>query len=66
MGKLKYKIYRCYEVRIEDKDGNQIGESEYIYTDRKDAKKRAEEMLKEAENESEVHHYLNHTMLLDV
>lgn len=51
MKKIKYKIYRCYEIIIEDKDGNQIGESEYIYTDRNDAKKRAEEMLKEAEME---------------
>ena len=49
--KLKYKIYKCYEVIIEDKDGNQIGESEFIYTTRTDAKKRAEEMLKEAESE---------------
>ena len=49
--KLKYEIHRCYEVFVVDKDGNQIGESEYIYTDRTDAKKRAEEMLKEAETE---------------
>ena len=51
--KLRYKIYKCYEVIIEDKDGNQIGESEYIYTTRTDAKQRAEEMLREAEYESE-------------
>lgn len=48
--KLKYKIYRCYEVAVYDKDDNQIGESEFIYTDRKSAKERAEAMLKEAEN----------------
>jgi len=46
----KYKIYRCYEVAVYDKDDNQIGESEFIYTDRKSAKERAEAMLKEAEN----------------
>lgn len=49
--KLKYKIYKCYEVAIIDKNDNQIGESEYIYTTSTDAKKRAEEMLKEAEME---------------
>ena len=48
---LKYKIYRCYEVMVVDNAGNQIGESEFIYTDRSDAKKRAEEMLAEAETE---------------
>lgn len=47
--KVKYKIYRCYEITIEDKDGNQVRESEFIYTTRTDAKKRAEEMLKETE-----------------
>lgn len=46
---MKIKVVRCYEVYIEDKDGNQITESEYIYTTRDDAKKRGQEMLKEIE-----------------
>lgn len=49
MKKIKYKIYKCYEIIIEDSYGNQITESEYIYTNYQDAKKRATEMLKEAE-----------------
>ena len=46
---MKYKIYKCYEIIIENSTGDQIGESEYIYTSYQEAKKRASEMLKEAE-----------------
>ena len=42
---LKYKIYRCYEIVILDEHDNQIGDSDYVYTDRKDAKACAEHRL---------------------
>ena len=49
--KYKYEVYRCYEVTVRDADGNQIGESEFIYTTREDAVKRARELVKEIESE---------------
>ena len=43
---LRYKIYRCFEIVILDKDGNQVGESDYVYTSRKDAEDMAIHKLK--------------------
>lgn len=32
-----YEIYRCYEIIIRDKDGNQVGDAQYWYGTRKGA-----------------------------
>ena len=48
---LRYEIYRCYEIVILDKDGNQIGESDYVYTGRADAVSMAKHKLKMAKEE---------------
>ena len=52
---IRYRISKCYEVIIEDDDGNEIFEPEYIYTTYHDAKIRAEEMVQEAELAHKTH-----------
>ena len=44
--KLHYRIYRCYEIVIEDSEGNQVGHSDYCYGTRKDAEIAAKHHLK--------------------
>lgn len=48
---LHYKIYRCYEIVILDENGNQVGESDYCYGDRKFAEETARYDLKMREEE---------------
>lgn len=48
---LHYEIYRCYEIVIRDKDGNQIGESDYVYTGHADAVSMAKHKLKMTKEE---------------
>ena len=45
---LRYEIHRCYEIVILDKKGNQVGESDYVYTCRADAEDLAKDMLRTA------------------
>ena len=46
---LHYKIYRCYEIVILDKDGNEVGECNYCYGTKSDAESMAKHELKIAE-----------------
>lgn len=51
--KLHYRIYRCYEIVIEDRDGNEIGNVNYCYGTRADAEEMAKHELKIALMEEE-------------
>ena len=50
--RLSYKIYRCYEIVIVDKDGNEVGECNYCYGTRADAEDMARHELKIARMEN--------------
>jgi len=49
--KLHYEIYHPYEIVIRDKDGNQVGDSQYWYGTRAQAEELAEHELTIAEME---------------
>lgn len=51
--RLHYKIYKCYEIVIQDEDGNEIGEASYCYGSKEDAEKMAKRELKIALMEGE-------------
>ena len=48
---LHYEIYHPYEIVIRDKDGNQVGETQYCYGSRSQAEELAEHELTIAEME---------------
>ncbi len=43
---LRYKIYRCYEIVILDRDGNEVGNANYCYGTKADAEDMAKHELK--------------------
>lgn len=47
---LHYEIYRPYEIVILDKDGNQVGDTQYCYGSRAQAESLAEYEVEIAEN----------------
>ena len=53
MKKLRYKIYKCYEIVILDEEDNEVGECNYCYGTRKDAEEMAKHELKLALMEEE-------------
>lgn len=43
---MKVEVYKCYLVKVVDGDGNEV-DSQYIFTDRKDAIRQGKEMKEE-------------------